>query len=66
MANNVSALIGIESGYHAVEDIGAMIGEDSEIGDQVAACPGVVIGARCRIASSNRLEGFLPNRSIVV
>lgn len=66
VTNNGKALIGIESGYHTVDDIGAMIGEDSEIGDLVAASPGVILGSRCRISSSNRLQGFLPNRSIVV
>ncbi len=64
--NNDEALIRAESGYHTVKDIGAIIGEDSEIGDQVVACPGVVVGARCKISSSNRLEGSLPNRSVVM
>jgi glucose-1-phosphate thymidylyltransferase len=64
--NNDEALIKAEPGYHTVKDIGAIIGEDSEIGDQVIACPGVVVGAKCKISSSNRLEGTLPNRSIVL
>jgi glucose-1-phosphate thymidylyltransferase len=64
--NNDEALIKIESGYHTVNDIGAIIGEDSEIGDQVIACPGVLIGAKCKISSSNRLDRPLPNKSIVM
>ena len=63
--NNGEALIKIESGYHSVNDIGALIGEDTEIGDQVVACPGALIGAKCVISSSNKLEGTLPNRSMV-
>ncbi|MEE9151969.1 MAG: bifunctional sugar-1-phosphate nucleotidylyltransferase/acetyltransferase [Thermoplasmata archaeon] len=64
--NNDEALIRTESGYHTVKDIGAIIGEDSDIGDQVITCPGVVVGARCKISSSNRLEGSLPNKSVVM
>lgn len=64
--HNGEALIKTEYGHHTVKDIGTIIGEDSEIGDQVIACPGVVIGAKCKISSSNRLEGTLPNKSVVV
>jgi UDP-N-acetylglucosamine diphosphorylase/glucosamine-1-phosphate N-acetyltransferase len=64
--NNEEALIKTESGYHTVKDIGAIIGEDSEIGDQVCACPGVVVGAKCKISSLNKLEGTLPNKSVVM
>ncbi|UCG69537.1 MAG: NTP transferase domain-containing protein [Thermoplasmata archaeon] len=64
--NNDKALVKTESGYHTVNDIGALIGEDSEIGDQVIAEPGVLVGARCKISSLKRLEGSFPNRSIVM
>ncbi len=66
VTNNGEALIRIESDYHNVDDIGTMIGEDSELGAQVATDPGAVIGARCKISSSKRLNGSVPNRSIVV
>lgn len=65
-ANNDAAWVRIESGHHPVEDIGTIIGEDSQIGDQVSATPGAIVGARCRIASTRRIEGTLPNRSLVV
>jgi len=65
-ANNDAAWVRIESGHHPVEDIGAIIGEDSQIGDQVSATPGTIVGARCRIASTRRIQGTLPNKSIVV
>jgi glucose-1-phosphate thymidylyltransferase len=64
--NNDTALIKTESGYHTVNDIGSIIGEDSEIADQVTACPGLILGARCKIASQKRLQGTLPNKSIVM
>jgi glucose-1-phosphate thymidylyltransferase len=65
-ANNDSALIEIDSGYHKVNDIGSIIGEDTEIGDQVTATSGLIAGARCKIASHKRLSGTLSNRSIVM
>ncbi|UCE38376.1 MAG: NTP transferase domain-containing protein [Thermoplasmata archaeon] len=64
--NNDEALIKLESGYHGVKDIGAIIGEDSDIGDQVVTSAGAVVGAKCKISSAKKLEGFLPNRSIVM
>lgn len=65
-ANNDAAWVRIESGHHPVEDIGAIIGEDSQIGDQVSVNPGSIVGARCRIASTRRIQGTLPNKSLVV
>ncbi len=64
--NNDEALIRINSHHHLVKDIGAIIGEDSEIGDQVTAQAGVIIGAKCKISSHNRIVGSLPNRTVVM
>ncbi|UCE73531.1 MAG: NTP transferase domain-containing protein [Methanomassiliicoccales archaeon] len=64
--NNDEALVQIESGYHSVANIGAIIGEDSDIGDLVNVRPGMIMGARCKVSSSIVLEGSLPNRSIVM
>jgi glucose-1-phosphate thymidylyltransferase len=66
VANNSEAQIEIESGFHKVKDIGAIIGEDSDIGDQVVARSGVIIGARCKVSSSKKVEGRIPNRAVVV
>lgn len=66
VANNGKAVVKIESGYHTVNDIGAIIGEDSDIGDQVVARSGVIVGARCKVSSSKSLEGSIPNKGIVV
>jgi glucose-1-phosphate thymidylyltransferase len=65
-ANNGSALIKTESGYHTVNDIGAIVGEDSEIKNQVTAKAGLIMGARCKVSSAKKLEGLLPNKSIVM
>jgi glucose-1-phosphate thymidylyltransferase len=64
--NNDSALIKTESGHHTVKDIGSIIGEDSEIKNQVTACPGLIMGAKSKVSSSKKLQGFLPNNSIVM
>lgn len=66
VANNDSAWVVIESAHHPVEDIGTIIGEDTQIGDQVSAVPGSLVGARCRIASSKTISGSVPNKSMVV
>jgi glucose-1-phosphate thymidylyltransferase len=66
VANNGKALVEIESQYHTVNDIGAIIGEDSDIGDQVVAQAGVIIGARCKVSPFKRVEGSIPNKGIVV
>lgn len=65
-ATNDKALIATDSGYHTVDDIGSIIGEDSEIGNQVTAKSGLLMGARCKISSSKMIEGHLPNKSIVM
>jgi glucose-1-phosphate thymidylyltransferase len=65
-ATNEKALINTDSGYHEVDDIGAIIGEDSNIGSQVTAASGLLLGARCKVTSSKRIHGFLPNKSIVM
>jgi glucose-1-phosphate thymidylyltransferase len=66
VTNDGEALMRIESNHHSVDEIGVMIGEDSEIGAQVSTDPGTVIGAKCKISSSKKLYGSIPNRSIVV
>jgi glucose-1-phosphate thymidylyltransferase len=65
-ATNDKALIKTDSGYHTVDDIGSIIGEDSKIGTQVTASPGLLMGARCKVSSSKKIEGLLPNQSIVM
>jgi glucose-1-phosphate thymidylyltransferase len=65
-ASNSRALIETDFGHHNVQDIGSVLGEDSEISDHVTACPGLILGARCKVSSFKKLEGNLPNQSIVM
>jgi UDP-3-O-[3-hydroxymyristoyl] glucosamine N-acyltransferase len=65
-ANNGQALIETESGYQSVNDIGAIIGEDSELKNHVTASSGLIMGARCRVSSATKIEGLIPNKSIVM
>jgi glucose-1-phosphate thymidylyltransferase len=65
-SSNARAMIETESGIHTIDDIGSIIGEDSEIANQVTASPGLILGARCKVSSFNRLTGNIPNKSIVM
>ncbi len=56
----------VEGEWHEVEEAGAFVGEDTQMGNGVLAEPGVVIGAGCRVASGARLRGHLPAMSIVM
>ena len=53
-------------GEHDLVHIGAMVGEYSEIGSNVIARPGTMIGNRCRINSMKVLSGKIPDGSWVV
>lgn len=51
--------------YHIVK-IGAMVGEYCEIGNNVIAHPGAIIGNRAKIKSMNELSGKIPDGCWVV
>ncbi|RLG34113.1 hypothetical protein DRN97_03350 [Methanosarcinales archaeon] len=53
-------------GEHLRVKIGAVVGEYCEIGSNVIASPGVIIGNRCRIKSMKELSGKIPDGSWVV
>ena len=46
-------------------NIGAMMGEDCNVDNNVVARPGVVIGNSCQIQMQKMLSGRLPDRSLV-
>jgi len=56
----------IEGEWHAVDPIGALVGEDTEVRDGVVIEPGSVVGARCRIGPLSRVRGSLPNGTTVM
>jgi len=52
--------------YHRLSGVGAMIGEDTEIGNSVFAKPGTIVGADCKVGSLVKLEGVIKDGSTVV
>lgn len=56
----------IEGTWHAVPQIGALLGEDVEIGNGVSVAPGTVVNERARIESGARLRGTIPTGAVVL
>ena len=65
LAASGPADVAIEGEYHAVPQIGAFLGEDSELGNGVAVDPGTVVHERTRVASGARLRGTIPAGAVV-
>ncbi len=57
--------IKVDDEHHDV-NVGAMLGEDCNIGAGVVAQPGVIVGNLCRIQPLKVISGRLPDRSLVV
>jgi glucose-1-phosphate thymidylyltransferase len=67
----LSAFVGpahvrVEGEFFKVEEIGAMIGEDTRIHSRVVLTPGSIIGAGCRIGDGATIRGNLENKSVVI
>jgi glucose-1-phosphate thymidylyltransferase len=60
------ALIEIEGEFKKVDTIGAMVGEDCNIGSSVVVEPGIIIGRRCKIGSMNRIIKNIPSTGKVM
>lgn len=65
IARSEEAEIEIGGEHHRVK-VGAMVGECCEMGSNVIAHPGTIIGNRCRIKSMKELSGKIPDGSRVV
>ena len=65
LAASGPADVAIEGEYHAVRQIGALIGEDSELGNGVSVECGTVINERARVAPGARLRGTVPAGAVV-
>lgn len=63
---NGQALIEIEKELQKIENIGAMIGEDCNIGSHVVIDAGKIIGRKCNINSMNRIIENIPSNSKVM
>jgi UDP-N-acetylglucosamine diphosphorylase/glucosamine-1-phosphate N-acetyltransferase len=66
LAASGAADVQIENEWHTVPQLGALIGEDVEIGNGVSVVPGTVVNERARIASGARLRGTIPSGSVVL
>ncbi len=55
----------IEGEYHPVKQIGALLGEDSELGNGITVDCGTVVNERARVASGARLRGNIPAGAVV-
>ena len=52
-------------GENRVVNVGAMLGEDCNLGNNVVAQPGVIVGNSCQIQALKTISGRLPDRSLV-
>ena len=66
LAASGPADVSIEGEYHAVRQIGALIGEDSELGNGVSVDCGTVVNERARASSGARLRGTVPAGAVVL
>ncbi|MDH7508274.1 MAG: sugar phosphate nucleotidyltransferase [Methanomassiliicoccales archaeon] len=71
IASSLSCVCGhafakIDDEFFKLENIGALIGEDTTIGSHVTIVPGTIVGAGCRISDGVRVSGNLENRCVVV
>ena len=65
IASSGAAEIKIDN-EHYVVNVGAMLGEDCSLGNNVVAQPGVIVGNYSQIRALKLIGGRLPDRSLVV
>ncbi len=53
------------NGESPLVNVGAMVGEDCNLGNNVVAQPGVIVGNYCQIQALKLISGRLPDRSLV-
>lgn len=58
--------VNIEGSWHSVPQIGALVGEDVEIGNGVSVTPGTVVNERARVESGAKLRGTIPAGAVVL
>ena len=56
----------VDGECHEIQNVGAMIGEDTRIGPLVAFTPGVVVGWGCRIGPQSKVIKNLENRTVML
>ena len=55
----------VDAEYHSVK-VGAMLGENCNIGSNVVAQSGVIVGNNCKVQSLKLISGRLPDGSLVL
>jgi len=71
IGNNFSSISGkasieIEDEFKKLENIGAMIGEDTIIKSHVVVEPGMIVGRKCKIEPMNKIIKNIPSESKVM
>jgi len=71
LGNNFSSMVGktvkkIEYKFEELDNIGSMIGEDSNIDDHVVLEPGIIVGRKCNINSMKRIIENIPSKTKVM
>jgi glucose-1-phosphate thymidylyltransferase len=66
LAASGSGEVQIEGEWHSVRQIGALLGEDAQLGSGVTIEPGTIINERVRAASGARLRGTIPSAAVVL
>ena len=66
MAASGPADVKIEDEWHAVPQIGALLGEDAEFGSGVTIESGSIVNERTRVASGARIRGTVPAGGVVL
>ena len=61
-----AAIIPSETHVHRLQQIGAMIGEDSKLQDGITIDPGVIIGSECLINSMKHITKNIPSKTSVM
>jgi len=54
------------NGESSLVSVGAMLGEDCNVDNNVVAQPGVIVGNYCQIQATKLISGRLPDRSLVL
>jgi len=63
---NGKAVIEVEGEFKKLENIGSMIGEDCDIGNNVIIDPGKIIGTKCKIAPLKRIIENIASKTKVI
>ncbi|MDD5503545.1 MAG: sugar phosphate nucleotidyltransferase [Candidatus Thermoplasmatota archaeon] len=64
-ANRGEADVQVGGEWHHIKSLGAIIGEDTKIGDNVTIKPGAIVGAKCKIARDKFIRAVNDNTVVM-